>query len=176
MGCSKKDPAVAPAEAGATAATTAAAASAAASDVDGASASPAASALNPRLPLGNRLGIERASRPGPTVHPTAEEAFAAFTKAGVQLQEPKQHLASEYGARFCVGSKSMDANIGLSICEYPDATEAKAGQTTATTMFKDMKNRTVYLNKNTTMILLEVVHTPDNDAMTKKLVTAFQSL
>ena len=144
--------------------------------LDAGSATAAASVLNPRLPIGNRMNIERSSRPGPAVHPTSEEVFAAFTKAGAKMQEPKQHLASEYNARFCVGDKSPDANVGLSICEYGNEAEATAGQALSIKMFKDVGNRNVYRNKNTTMAIVEIVKSAENDALVKTLTSTFQAL
>ena len=41
---------------------------------------------------------------------------------------------------------------------------------------KDVANRNVYRNKNTTLFVLEVAKTADNDALVKKLVSTFQSL
>ncbi len=143
---------------------------------DGGSAMPAASVLNPRLPLGNRLNVERESRPGPNVHPTADEVFAAYDKAGLKMQPAKQHMASEYNAKFCVGDKSPDENVGLSVCEYGNEADATAGQVLSVKMFKEVANRNVYRNKNTTLAIVEIVKNADNDALVKKLVATFQAL
>lgn len=178
MGCSKTTPSAALSDGidGAIANDAAAASAVTMAPADGGAAMPAASVINPRLPLGNRLNVERESRPGPTVHPTAEEVFAAFDKAGIKLEPPKQHMASEYNARFCVGAKSPDENVGLSVCEYANESDATAGQALSVKILKQIANRNVYRDKNTTLAIVEVVKNADNDALVKKLISTFQAL
>jgi hypothetical protein len=176
MGCSKSKVA----EPDAALATTADAAlvtvASPATDGGYASAATAASALNPRLPINGRLSIEAGNRPGPNVHPTSEEVFAAFAKAGLKMQEPRQHLAKDYAARFCMGQKSADTNVGLSVCEYATEAEATAGRDQSATIFKDIANRSVYRNKATTLAVVETSKNPEDDALVKKLVAVFTSL
>ena len=176
MGCSKNkapEPATGPADAASVTATSPSIVS-----VDGgyAMAPTAASALNPRLPINGRLAIEGGERPGPNVHPTSEEVFAAFAKAGLKMQEPRQHLAKDYAAKFCMGQKSQSTNVGLSVCEYANEADAIAGRDQSDKIFKDIVNRSVYRNKSTTLAIVETSKNPEDDALVKKLVSTFQSL
>ena len=135
---------------------------------------PAASEINPALPITNRLVIESQNRPA--IHPKAEEVFAAFTKAGVTMKPPTQHLASTYAAKYCASEKSPDETILLGVCEFANEADATAGRDLNEKMFKAMENRTVYRNKSSTLAIVEVVKNAGNDATVKKLVAAFQSL
>jgi hypothetical protein len=64
----------------------------------------------------------------------------------------------------------------LGVCEFANDVDATAGRDLNEKMFKAVPNRTVYRNKSTTLAIIEVTKTADNDALVKKMVTAFQSL
>jgi hypothetical protein len=144
-------------------------------------AAPPASAPNPSPvpPAGNmtipeRFNAEAAHRPTGVLR--VEDVTAAFRKAGVTLEEEKQHLASFYKAAYCVGAKAKGEEISFSVCEYTDAAAAKAGKELNDKAFSPIKNRASYVNGATTLTVLETIKNPDNDVIAKKLVDTFASL
>jgi len=149
-----------------------------------ASSSAAASAGAPGLPLSatpsaymsipERFQAESLNRPKGVIR--AEEATAAFRKAGLKVEGEAQHLASTYKAHYCVGAKVKGDEITFSVCEYADAAAATEGAKMNDAAFAAIKNRKTYRNGGTTLTVLEVAKTPENDALVKKLVDAFEGL
>ena len=156
-------------------ASAAAAAIAPASSVASSAApSAAAGSVDPFLSIMDRLKREQQSRPH--VAPTADDVFAAFGKTGVKLKEQKQHLASPIAAAYCVGAKSDDEALAMSVCEYPDEATGTAGVETSKKTFAAVANRNVWRNKATTLAIIQVKKDATSDAAEKKLVAAFTKL
>ena len=126
------------------------------------------------MSIPERFNAEVAQRPTGTLR--VEDATAAFRKAGLTIDEEKQHLASFYKAMYCVGAKAKGEEISFSVCEYPDETAAIAGKAVNDKSFSPIKNRTTYRNGATTLTVLESTKTPENDVIARKLVDTFAAL
>lgn len=165
-GCSKDKPGVGPADASSAAPPTVT--SAPASAWVAPSSTPSAYMTIPQ-----RFASEANHRPTGVVR--VEDAMAAFRRAGVELVEEKQHLASAYQAQYCVGAKTKADDVTLSLCEYRNTTEAKAGKAMNDKAFPS-KTRKTYENGGTTLTVLEVVVNKENDEIVKKIVDGFVAL
>ncbi|MGQ0503942.1 MAG: hypothetical protein ACT4TC_01330 [Myxococcaceae bacterium] len=104
------------------------------------------------LSLTERMARESASRPTGT--PTAEAILELIKKDGFTLKTLGQHLASPVGAIYCVGA-TLEEDVSLSICEYADEAAAKKGRELSASAFSAIKGREVFLNKKTTLALLQ---------------------
>lgn len=126
------------------------------------------------MSIPERFTSEAMHRPvGPCVR--VEETTAAFRKAGFDLIEEKQHLASPYMAKYCVGAKTKNEEISFSICEYDSDGKATEGAAMNDKAFKNVKNRHTHRNGATTLTVLESTKNDANDALVKKLVDTFQA-
>jgi hypothetical protein len=134
-----------------------------------------ASVVNPQLPITDRLGIERSNR-ADTTNPKAEAVFTAFGATGVALNQPVQHMAATYDARFCVGTKTTDGGLAISVCEYANEADATKGRALSQKILEAVKNRKVWRDKTTTLAIIEILPNPANDAAEKTLVDAFNKL
>ncbi len=116
----------------------------------------------------------------PTGVLTVESVVAAFNKSGLPVSDQAQHLASPFGARYCVGAKVADETkapqLDLSVCEYATEDAAIAGAQRSLEGFKMIPLRTVTRNKQTTLTLREYSKTPEHDALIAKATTTFQKL
>jgi hypothetical protein len=145
-------------------------------------AAPAAAAPSPSATgsvdlmasIADRLKREQASRPN--VAPTADDVFAAFTKAGVKLKEKKQHLGAPMEAMYCAGALTDDDTLAMSVCEYKDVAAGTAGLETSKKAFAAVTTRTVWRNKATTLAIIQMKKTPASDAVEKKLADTFSKL
>lgn len=171
VACARSGPA-ATLDGGAAATTTIANATTSAAPLASGVAAPVVPPANMTIP--ERFNAEASHRPTGVVR--AEDATAAFRKAGVTLDEEKQHLASFYKAAYCVGAKAKGEEISFSVCEYTDGPGAAAGKQLNDKAFSPIKNRSSYVNGGTTLTILESVKTPENDALVKTLVDTFNAL
>jgi hypothetical protein len=126
------------------------------------------------MSLPERFNAEQAHRPKGVIR--VEDATAAFRKAGLTIDEEKQHLASFYKAIYCVGAKAKGEELSFSVCEYTDEPSAIAGKALNDKSFSTIKNRTTYRNGATTLTVLESNKTAENDVLAKKLVDTFGAL
>ena len=134
----------------------------------------ASASADPFQSIMDRLKNEQQSRPH--VAPSADDVFAAFGKTGVKLKEQKQHLGSPIAAAYCVGAKSDDEALAMSVCEYKDEAASIAGAETSSKTFAAVQNRNVWRNKATTLAIIQVKKNASSDADEKKLVAAFTKL
>ncbi len=124
--------------------------------------------------LGDKFTQEAANRPAGAMR--AEEVFAAFQKGGMKLKEaPKQHMGSPVGAMYCAGATS-EANLAMSVCEYRDEAAAKKGREESATAFKAIPNRDVYINKQTTLTILQNPKGPESEAESKRIIAQFAKM
>jgi hypothetical protein len=123
--------------------------------------------------LAARMQQESASRATGT--PTVEAVLAAFTKAGVSLHDVGQHLGSPIGAMFC-NKANTDHGIIISVCEYESEQAAVAGNATSAKAFSMVPNRDLYVNKKTTLTLLQQPKSAASEAEAKNLMTIFMAL
>lgn len=126
------------------------------------------------MTIPERFNAEGAQRPAGALR--AEDVTAAFRKAGLTVEDEKQHLASFFKAMYCVGAKAKGDEISFSVCEYKDAETAIAGKALNDKSFAAIKNRATYRNGLTTLTVLESNKTEDNDVIAKKLVDTFAAL
>lgn len=135
---------------------------------------PAANGLSPALPLADKFAWERTHRK--PVHPSADETYAAFEAAGIKLTEKTQHVASVYGAIYCLGAKG-EADTVFSLCEYSTPEEAKKGKETSEKAFAMIPGRTLLVVKNSLLTVRgPAAGTPESKAIIQKAVDAFQKL
>ncbi len=177
-GC-KSSPAVDPAEAGASAPAPSASASAASSTPRSPLAIPGATVVAVGgEPFPERFAGEAAGRP-PGIKPRVEDVYAALSAGGLGIAGQKQHLASPLGARYCVGAQALsDAKetlLQISVCECstPEVAQLARDFTTKTA---NIPLRTVYVNKQTMLVLREEKSTPEIDALVTKASDLFAKL
>lgn len=164
--------------------TTSTSSSASSSSAAAAASSGASSGSIPAIPLSltpsaymsipERFASEAIHRP-PGLVVRAEPTTAAFRKAGLAITDEKQHLASPYQAKFCVGAKAKLDEVTFSICEYDTEKQATEGAALNDKSFKFVKNRQTHRNGATTLTILEATKNDENDAVVKKLVEIFQA-
>jgi hypothetical protein len=132
----------------------------------------------PNLNIGERFNMESKARPAGAIK--AETAYGAINDAGFAVTEQKQHLASPYGARYCVGAKIADdkkvPQMDASVCEYISNEVAIIGRDRSAEGLKVVPNRTVIANKQTTLTVREYTRSPENDALVQKVIAVFQKL
>lgn len=143
------------------------------------SASTPASAPPPASPpsgagmtIPQKFEAEAKNRPAGTVR--VEDVTAAFTAAGADIREEKQHLGSPYLAKYCVGLKTGE-DIHASICEYDDEKTAVDGMKQSEKAFM-LPNRSLHRNGATTLTLRLGKNGADDQALAKKMIAAFESL
>jgi len=123
--------------------------------------------------VGEKLALEASSRPA--ANPKAEVVLDALQKSGLHLKNQKQHAGAPVGAGYCVGAES-DENVSLSICEYRDQNAARDGKEASERAFRAIANREVFLNRMTTLTLLQYPKNEASEAAAKRAVEAFQKL
>ncbi len=115
---------------------------------------------------------EASSRPAGALR--AEDAFAAFQRAGVELSEQRQHLARPYGARYCMGAFAGGRELALSVCEYVDTSAAQIGAAQSRKI--SLANREIRINRATSLTIREINKTAANDALSSRLFDNFDKL
>jgi hypothetical protein len=121
----------------------------------------------------DRFAAETARRPTGT--PRVEDCLDAFKKVGAEIRDEAQHLASPFLAQYCVGFQT-GKDVHGSLCEYKDEAAATKGRDLSEKSFAAVTNRKVYRNGGSTLTLRVGTTTPENDALVKKMVTAFQAV
>jgi hypothetical protein len=128
----------------------------------------------PVFSLGDKLQVEQRDRPTGTAK--AEDVYAAFEKAGFALTEKQQHVASVFGAKFCLGAKTTN-DMAFSVCEYADEAAAKAGRETSLKALAVVPNRDILVNKKTMLTVRQpATKTPASEAAEKKAAQVFSAL
>lgn len=119
-----------------------------------------------------QLEAQKGARPksGPTV----EQVAAALTKAGIEIEAPRQGLAQSVGASYCAISRTK-SGVGLSICEYTDAAAAKSGRARAEKQLAAFANHETAMNKGTILTLRAPANVETKDELTK-MVGVFEGL
>jgi hypothetical protein len=136
------------------------------------SAAPAASFV-PGTGLANLLLNESHTRPANT--PKAEDVYAALGKAGMKIVDQKQHAATPFGAKFCLGAE-VENQLSLSVCEFDSAAAAEGGRAMSLKAFKTVLNRELLINKATMLTVREYSKTPEIDAVSKRVQQLFTAL
>ena len=137
-------------------------------------AQPSAPPIQPVFSVGDKLLSEQRDRITGT--PKAEDVYAALEKAGFALTEKQQHVASVFGAKFCLGAKT-DNEMAFSACEYVDEAAAKAGRDSSLKALAVVPNREIFMNKKTTLTIRQPARkTALSEAASKKAAQIFSKL
>jgi hypothetical protein len=125
--------------------------------------------------FGNLAG-EKKGRPG--VHPSVDDGFAAFARAGVLVAEPKQSLGSTYKASYCAHGLTDTRDLAVLLCEYADEAHASRGFEEAKTLFPGITTRQTLSRK--TLLLVTTFqneqHPAAASAAQKRVMEAFSAL
>ena len=170
--CSKPAPEPTPAAASASVSSAAAPASASASIALQTPELPPSATPSAYLSIPDRFNAEAGGRPLNVPRP--EDLFAAFTKDGIKIHDVAQHMASPFGAKFCVGFQGGKALHG-SFCEYKDEASAKSGGDASDKAFKS-GTRKVHRNGAATLTVRIGTVSADEEALAKKWVELFNAL
>ena len=132
----------------------------------------------PNMSIPQRFGAELNGRPK-GLSLSIEDVYAGLEKAGLTVVDRKQHLASPFGARYCLGARAVGAGdkpmLQMSVCEFVTPEAAKMGRDYSADGMK-LPMRTVYVNKQTTLTLREEKQDPDIDALVDKAAAAYAKL
>ncbi len=119
------------------------------------------------------LQREASDRPKDT--PSADRVLKTFADAGVAMQSTKQVLATALRAHYCEVA-STTAGLGMSICEFDDADQAKAGRVRSETEFKAFGKRTMVVNAKTLLSLNPMVDNAKVEEEKEKVIALFTQL
>jgi hypothetical protein len=135
-----------------------------------------APSIDPMATLFGRMSDELKTRPN--VHPSVDDGFAAFAKAGVAIVKPAQSLATTYKAAFCSHGVTQANDVAVLLCEYPDAAQEQAGLDEAKKIFPGMSTRHTFGRKTLLMAVTFQDHPPKASATAaeQKVVAAFNAL
>lgn len=119
---------------------------------------------------------ERSSRPG--VHPSVDDAFAAFKTAGVDVELPKQSTGSDYAASYCAGAHASGTDLMVIVCEYPDEARAAAGLGLARQREPALGSRNLAQHRSLLIRVMdrEVYRTAGTKEAWAKLMATFEAL
>ena len=137
-----------------------------------ASTVPSAPSLSRAASLMDRLEQERLSRPHGNKR-SVEDVVAAIRRAGVVLDEPKQHLGAPIGALYCVGAHT-EHDVAISVCEFADEKAALAGRDLSRVAFQKIAHRTVHAEAETTLALLESPPNRESERDVRRTLGAFR--
>ncbi|MDP8999768.1 MAG: hypothetical protein M3O46_06630 [Myxococcota bacterium] len=132
-------------------------------------------ASQPILTLGDKLVFESTHRTAMDT-PKAEDVYAALEKAGFKLTEKQQHVASVFGAQYCLGAKTENA-MAFSVCEYSSPEEAESGRETSLKTLATVPNREIHVNRKTTLTIRQPAQeTSASKAAAKSATDIFSKL
>ncbi len=141
-----------------------------------ANAHPAASASAESPPLFGRMALEAKNRP--QVTPNVDDAFAAFSKAGVTVGDLEQSLGQTYKAGYCKHGLTAEKDVAVLVCEYQTPELAAAGLLVAQATFPGITRRHSYMHKSLLLAIMpqDPASPPDAVAKATKVVAAFNAL
>ena len=114
----------------------------------------------------------------PALHPSADDALAAFAKAGVGVDAPTQSIGRTYKARYCVHGVTKVKDISALVCEYANEADAAVGLAESKKLFPTLKSREGYTHKSLLLVtnFQETDHLPAATAAQHKVLAAFNAL
>jgi hypothetical protein len=126
--------------------------------------------------LFGRMKEEALHRPG--LAPSADDAFAAFAKAGVPIEDQQQSLATTYKAAYCRHGLTHDKDVAVLVCEYRDPAAAAVGLEMSQQTLKTIVHRKSWSHKALMMATMpqDPSGPPAAMATIGKVVAAFNSL
>jgi hypothetical protein len=142
----------------------------------------ATAALLPNMSIPDRFQLEAAARP-PGLKVNVESVFAALEKAGFKLFEKKQHLGQTFGARYCMGARSVKGaaetdptQLYLSVCEFINPEVAEMSRVYSTEHLKTIPNRNIHTKQQTTLTVRGESDAPDTTAAMTKALAVYDAL
>jgi hypothetical protein len=142
----------------------------------------ATAALLPNMSIPDRFQVEASARP-PGLKVNVESVYAALEKAGFVLFEKKQHLGQTFGARYCVGARSVKGTaetdptqLYLSVCEFISAEVAESSRVYSTEHLKSIPNRAIHTKQQTTLTVRGDSDAPETAAAMTKALAAYDAL
>jgi hypothetical protein len=90
----------------------------------------------------------------PPVHPSVDDGFAAFAKAGVPINAPKQSLAMTYKAAYCSHGVTDAKDLSVLLCEYANEEQAKLGLAESKKVFPGLSVRQTWAHKSLIMVTI----------------------
>lgn len=171
--CSKSNPEPSPTAASASVSSAPVPASAAPSGIasTGTPGLPLSATPSAYLSIPDRFNAEAANRPQDVPRP--EDLFAALEKDGIKVHHVAQHMASPFGAKFCVGFQG-GKDLHGSFCEYKDEAAAKTGGEASEKAFKT-NTRKVHRNGAATLTVRIGTASAEDEALGKKWVDLFKA-
>ena len=134
---------------------------------------PSAAAPAARLTLAERLAQEVAARPDSA--PPTEVIEAALARAGLQIAQWRQVLASTVGAAYCRAGHTP-RGVAVALCQYPDEASAARGLTYSHGTFDRLiPNRELRLNRTTLLTLAPPAGTASSPAVASDMRRAADS-
>jgi hypothetical protein len=76
---------------------------------------------------------------------------------------------------FCLGAQA-EQGVSMSVCEYANEAAARAGRDASSAAFKSIANREIFVNRSTTLSVLQSPRTSGSEALVKRAVEAFAGL
>ncbi|WP_394826537.1 hypothetical protein [Pendulispora albinea] len=127
------------------------------------------------LGLGAKLEMEAQHRPPDALK--AEDVYAALERAGFAVTEKRQHVASIFGADFCLGAKGPD-DLAFSVCEFAtDEAAKKARRASQERLSKVVPNRESFLRKKSMLTIRQPpTKTAASEAAAGKAAQIFAAL
>lgn len=142
----------------------------------------ATAALLPNMSIIDRFQVEAAARP-PGLKVKVETVWAALEKAGFVLFEKKQHLGQTFGARYCVGAKTVKgttendpAQLYLSVCEFISNEVAESSRVYSTEQLKNIPNRSIHTKQQTSLTVRGESDAADTVAAMNKVLATYDAL
>jgi hypothetical protein len=114
----------------------------------------------------------------PPVHPSVDEGFAAFSKAGVSVPKTEQSLGTTYKAAFCEHGLTAAGDMAILLCEYADPAHAAVGLAEAGKVFLSLEGRHSWTRKTLLMTITFQDHPAKPPALEeeKTVLKAFNAL
>lgn len=142
----------------------------------------ATAALLPNMSIADRFQVEAAARP-PGLKVNVEAVFAALEKAGFVLFEKKQHLGQTFGARYCMGARSVKGKaetdptqLYVSVCEFLNPEVAEQSRAYSTEHLKGIPNRTIHTRGQTTLTVRGESDAAETAAALTKALAVYDGL
>jgi hypothetical protein len=131
---------------------------------------------DPMATMFGTMATELKNRPG--IHPSVDDGFAAFAKAGVPISAPKQSLGTTYKASYCSHGLTDTQDLSVLLCEYPDDARATAGLAESKKLFPGLNARQTWSHKS--LVMATIFQDPKLVASAmpkqKKILATFNTL
>jgi hypothetical protein len=93
-------------------------------------------------------------QPRPELHPSADDAFAAFAAAGFGVPSPQLSLGETYKSPYCAHGITTAKDVSVMVCEYADESRAELGLAEAKGLFTKLATRTAVVHKSLLLVTI----------------------